>query len=447
MVEIYLIAQIRVYITEAKFIAPSGDIGSKCLKGHVISFPHDGPAAAAARLKLPPSFPWIEEVLDLVSVKFVGTDDQFDFYMKNLFTCKELRIRFPTIIAWLNMLKVVNPLYATVPIHDTPAVEKRVRDLEAQIIEQATLLGATAIGVEKHLGSDIAGVRWHVSDNVDEEHTSEDTLPEAILEPVLITDSTGVDWLPKEDHRQRDLFQQISNLVNPVITSKKTSNCPINEFLENDRLFLGAFPHLFILGQGVPVDSFSSIDIYEHYLNQFTGTMAINSHFMFMLSNQRRRHAAIRSVNARVKNTPTAILRFSEIVNSEEFKQKVQEAILNPMGKAAQYVINITEPYIQMCGKKVPYSPMERQNSMGELIAMTQRYGVPSVFQTISLDDIHHPMVIRLAFPSESNISFPAKCGEFLDTLRNGDVTYDQKSVSDFSLQKLVTGNSFASAI
>lgn len=53
-VESYLIAQVRLYITDLKFLASSSgttiNIGSKRLKEHVIIFSNDRPAAAAERL-------------------------------------------------------------------------------------------------------------------------------------------------------------------------------------------------------------------------------------------------------------------------------------------------------------------------------------------------------------------------------------------------------------
>lgn len=147
-----------------------------------------------------------------------------------------------------------------------------------------------------------------------------------------------------------------------------------------------------------------------------------------------------------MKNTPKAFAKFHQIVSNPEFKAKVQRAVRDPLGQEAVDVIRATEPYIQMCGKNVPYSPMERRDAIGSMAAIAQRYGTPSVFLTVSPDDVHHPMVLRLAFPSKSNTAFPADVGGFLEALRQGQPTYDERAVSQFSLQKLVTDNPCASA-
>jgi hypothetical protein len=60
----------------------------------------------------------------------------------------------------------------------------------------------------------------------------------------------------------------------------KTSVIPLNEFTENDRLILGAFPYLFLLGIGVAGDHSLTHEFYSH-MNQFAGSMARESQFYF----------------------------------------------------------------------------------------------------------------------------------------------------------------------
>lgn len=179
---------------------------------------------------------------------------------------------------------------------------------------------------------------------------------ESMLTLVLVTDNQSVDWLPPSD-KQNIVFQKIFDVFTPI-TVRKISNVPINEFTENDRLILGSFPHLFILGCGVPKSSSSSKKLHSHYLNQFTGAMAKSSSFVFLLSNQLRRNAT-QSVSLRVKNTPETFGKFGNLVKSTTFKRKVKRAMKNPDGSDAHGVLKAIDPYIQMYGKDVPYRPME----------------------------------------------------------------------------------------
>jgi hypothetical protein len=111
----------------------------------------------------------------------------------------------------------------------------------------------------------------------------------------------------------------------------------------------------------------------------------------------------------RVKNTPKAFEKFENLVNNADFHQTSERAVKNPLGKDALHILRSTAPYIQMSGKHVAFSPMERNDAMTSLCAITQRYGTPSVFLTVSPDYTHYPMTLRIAFPSISNVKFPAK--------------------------------------
>jgi hypothetical protein len=111
----------------------------------------------------------------------------------------------------------------------------------------------------------------------------------------------------------------------------------------------------------------------------------------------------------RVKNTPKAFEKFENLVNNADFHQTSERAVKNPLGKDALHILRSTARYIQMRGKHVAFSPMERNDAMTSLCAITQRYGTPSVFLTVSPDYTHHPMTLRIAFPSISNVKFPAK--------------------------------------
>jgi hypothetical protein len=279
---------------EVKLVAPLGDsisaTGPSSLVGNIICFPHDGSKAAAARLLYPATFPWIEDILDIITVTFIGTDKQYDHYMKHAFGCAELKVRGPVVISWLKILKVMNALYAGVLIDDSPESFSKLLQLANKIVENVKrLTDNESINVERTLGSDIAGVRMHPSNGADENSPDDvkkfectTLLPSskvAILTPILVTDSAVIYWLPKVNDERVEIFQQIRDVINPI-QAMKTSTIPLNEFTENDRLILGAFPHLFLLG--VPGNHSLTHDLYSHYMNQFTGAMARESQFFFL---------------------------------------------------------------------------------------------------------------------------------------------------------------------
>jgi hypothetical protein len=169
-----------------------------------------------------------------------------------------------------------------------------------------------SINVERTLGSDIADVRMHPSNNVNSSQEENENLQSAtvlppskvaIFTPILVPDSAGMDWLPKLNDEEAEIFQQIHDVINRI-PAIKTSAIPLNEFTENDRLILRVFPHIFLLGRGVPSDHSLTHELYSHYMNQFTGSMARESQFYFFLSNQRRRHEQPSLSPSRVKKNP-----------------------------------------------------------------------------------------------------------------------------------------------
>jgi hypothetical protein len=83
---------------------------------------------------------------------------------------------------------------------------------------------------------------------------------------------------------------------------------------------------------------------------------------------------------------------------------------------------------------------------MTSLCVITQRYGTPSVFLTVCPDDTHQPITLRVAFPSKSNVKFPAKPEKFIEALTYGDEEYEQVSISQLAIQKMVTESPHASA-
>ena len=77
---------------------------------------------------------------------------------------------------------------------------------------------------------------------------------------------------------------------------------------------------------------------------------------------------------------------------------------------------------------------------------MVARYGLPSVFVTISPDDIHSPLSLRMSFPSADNIIFPADPGGFLEALMAQQTTFGKIPLDKQCLAAIAAGNPVACA-
>jgi len=84
---------------------------------------------------------------------------------------------------------------------------------------------------------------------------------------------------------------------------------PFNEFAENDHLLYACFPSYFLLGRGLLQTGPVTVKATKHILFQYDAKFARCNRFIFFLFDQMQRHAAARSVAARIKSTPSSFAK------------------------------------------------------------------------------------------------------------------------------------------
>jgi hypothetical protein len=230
---------------------------------------------------------------------------------------------------------------------------------------------------------------------------------------------------------------------------------PVNEFTDNKRLLLGAFPLLFLLGKGLKSAGSVSQKSAEHMLLQFHGHFARNRWLLFALMNQHMRHSAARAVSAAVNLHPEAAEEFAALVTDANFRREVELHCEQPDTSEAKKTASRCRKFIHMAGAKVPYSPAERNEALTKLYSMTYRFGTPSVFLTFAPDDLGSPLVLRWAMNFNGNSAFPGKgdvygdnFDEFFQAVMEGNTEYRDipiaSSVQNSKFKKLVTENPVA---
>ena len=153
--------------------------------------------------------------------------------------------------------------------------------------------------------------------------------------------------------------------VQPIrITAQRTSNTPLNEFTENQCIFYGAFPNLFLFGKGLPSAGSLPNKLPAYLLRQFTTTFAHSPGFLFTAFNQRQRHDAARAVTARARVNPDSFQAFCNITSDAAFKDLTKKAVENPKGKEAKDVLRTCSSFMKLSGKMVPFSPAARDAAM-----------------------------------------------------------------------------------
>jgi hypothetical protein len=220
---------------------------------------------------------------------------------------------------------------------------------------------------------------------------------------------------------------------------------PVNEFEDNAIAIMDSFPDAFPRGVGLSGKGTISKEERLHLLRQATLQFSQIPQLIFLLFNQMQRHLASQSVSSRVKNTPEAFEAFAQDVSDPAFAALVVSAQANPEGAEAKKVLERVSRYLQICGSVIPWSTSERKQEIAKIYGLLHRYGKPTIFLTISPDDVHQTMSIRLSLPQTgSPLQFPAQVGDFEEALRRGNSTYLDFPIDEAALQSLAGNNPVA---
>ena len=198
---------------------------------------------------------------------------------------------------------------------------------------------------------------------------------------------------------------QKSNTVHAV----RCQNQPLNEFLENDILFLGAFPDLFFLGGKLPKSGSVPTSFSQHLLRQADNRFAQVDEIIFTLFNQSQRHEAARQVSINVRSDTQSVQLFTDIIEAPNFMDDLKSAIASPDSKEAKQLLALIMPLLRMGGRSVPFGPLQRSIAVSKLCAYLHYFGLPGWFVTISPNDVDSVFILRLASPLIDNTD-PIQC-------------------------------------
>ena len=168
------------------------------------------------------------------------------------------------------------------------------------------------------------------------------------------------------------------------------------------------------------------------------------------MMNQLQRHANIRAVSCMAESSPEAVAEIGRLQTDVDFIAKTKYASENPNSKEAKEVRLKLQNVIQTTGKNVPYSPSERAEATTTLLTMSQIFGPPNIFMTMSMDDAHTALTLRMSFPSSkqaANLLFPATDSGFSEALFEGqDMFTDSIPITDAKLFERMNQNPVAAA-
>ena len=427
LVERKLIARNIMFATIVKLVSPIGkNTQQRALQGHVITMPHQGAPRLAAIL------PNTKSVAEMMSVMFVGTAEQWQRQSgksgdeqrgkfvqahKSLF-----QVRCDVVFAWLHALTASgNPYYRDIELlANNVETSTQLKNLSDTIIDDAHVASSEkTAAIEQFTVSDVARVRPQTIEGSNDAagitgillqnnmlppqraaatvlQSLKNTLSEKLVSCSMISSVAGC-----SETMDLSSAQQSALSAEPLIVLSETK--PLNEFTENDKIFLGSFPDLFFLGRMFPKNGSVSESFTRHLLRQADNRFAQADELIFALFNQSQRHAAARQVAARVKSDPKSVNDFASVVEAPGFLAKLQRCIESPESKEARSLLARLMPLIRIAGVSVPFGPIERSLAVSRVCAVLQYFGLPAWFVTISPSDLDSVLILRLAKPLEDN--------------------------------------------
>ena len=430
-----VLAEARCHQIVYKVVANAAVTERRRLHGHSIVCPqravgyeHKGFGRAA-----------LEAAYAVIRIVFVGPSGVQGKLEQSALKIEDLRLR-PDVI--YNFLSINNLLHNGTSAPTIDEIGRLIADhsLALHIKEHARIVIDTEIE-EASAASDIANVRSHAQSN-EQRLTNEDPMEDLIPEDdALPPNMVPIGLFESNPQPMEAVIKGISRIFtegeggngddNPVpdaLPQESTGSMYLQRGNDICRDYGGAadiiyktwWPLMplrrgFVKNASIPDSKMRQVFLY--FDNRFAHDMS----FVFHAANMMMRHAVNRAVTARVKTSPEAFAKFTELVHDGNFLQMLEDARADPKGKTAREVVSKVIGFINLSAGKIPWGSRERASELGKLIADTRYAGPSSIFYSVSPDDVHNDTTIRLATPHTSCNSFPAQVDPgFYNALRGG---------------------------
>jgi len=367
-------------------------------RGHVITFPDNAPEVVAL------SLPRVD-VTDFVKISFVGSRDLFAkrtatgaSRRRFLSAHHPITVDVARVYRALRLKKALDPNYANIEIDDSEGTIQALQQLSDNLLDVDNVLfidSAEAVRLDALVESNVA--RPESADGSDDICESVPmTMEHIFVHPPVTADPTDIGTVLRATDRAVHGVDE--SVDTPTTINVDVDGDPVNEFKEGDLYFLGGFPFLFLMGQGIaPGSAGIPSKLLRHMLLQYSNQFACNAQFLFTVFNQLQRHAASRSVSLRVKGGQWSMQNFTDIINEAGFSERLVQAIADPTTSESKALANAIMAVTRVPGAKVPWSVLDRKSAMSKLMAIMQYCGAFSIFGTIAPADMDSILMLKLS--------------------------------------------------
>jgi len=455
-----LMALVRPYATIIK-LQNKNSYKHTCLqsaiKGSSIVFEHDSPQVVSNLLST-------ESMNSNMCIHFVGAKGEFDSMIKRTLEQRTADIygRPYVIFQWLKLLSKVNEHYQGMGIEEMEFQTLKdlvVKSNKILVENHECIVDVDAQERNEQMTDDVAGIRSPPASNNEKVDNTNDSDNVLDLQYSYLATKKSTPNKSKEDSTNAYL-RSAAKTIGVNISEEEAkynasksyrSEVPVNEFEKGEFGLVAGFPHVCLLGTAYNKKScnLSESDCL-HLLMQYTNIPATCKLLIFYLFDIKRRHQNICGMSAKVKGDSVAFNKFVSEFSSSNFQDRLRRGVKNPSGNDAKYVLSKLMPVLVTAGKHTTLGSLERNSSVGEMLAMIRRRGSSFCFLTCTVDDVHNPNVLRLSSKHYNNTDYPSLCPtDFLDALKTGK-DYESTTIDIpttwTAMKEQVNGNPVASA-
>jgi hypothetical protein len=354
------------------------------LTGHVVLVQQTAPDELVDGLQ-----PALDAAASGISIVFAGSPALLNrsHCAGRLATILELRKH--VILRWLQVLDAINPefscprLMADLSSADSDAV---LAALPTQIIEAAVHADGEMMQAIDALCDDVARVRALEDD---------DAIASADL-----AEFDRVVLVPRyNDTSAEQAARQEQRAIESAVIKMDASASLEDEFGDQRTMLSRAFPWILCLGAVMAIPRSTgplSTQACRHLLLQHTCAAAHDHDLVFLLADQKRRHASCRGASAAVATGH--VQAFKELIEDAQFKAYLVRA-RDGSQRAAKEVGRLCRPHLAIAGAQIPNGPVTRAKAVSRIHAMCYELGLPSIYLTVSPDTAHTSAAVRMSVP------------------------------------------------
>ena len=384
----------------------------KRMRSHVTHFPQENALSGLEQqIRGDKSTSWmakrLEELPQEITVSFVDAESKSSWDSKFFGTVCQLKA--DTLIAWAKARIALEWWFEQLP-HGTTLVSPAVRQVASKLFPYltGTLENRLSAFAEEH--DDIqkqAGDLQNVLSNEgtvmsDFARAMEKQLPAHSVAPLSGDRGPEDDPNDPKAEQEREL-PHVTHSAIPLLPSaadekrrtigslhliQRRGAEPISEFGDGLETILDSYWPLWPLGARPLLTEAKNLRAATpKYLLEHASERLRNQRLTFFLTNLRQRHAILRSCAARVNSNPEGHQTLAEFMNNKDAKRIIQNAMEDPEGPDAKYILNLAHKSFKTSGHQADFTPQKRDKSFSLIQALIRFLGKSSVFVTLNFDE------------------------------------------------------------